>query len=410
MACFCSMGCLWAVKARNARREIAVAADKPEGKSSNDVVNACRRIFGERRVGHTGTLDPLATGALVVCVGPATRLDAYMVGHDKTYDVRISFGAATDTDDKLGEVIRTLDVPAQVCDPEFAQVILSGFVGKQKQMPPAYSAIKKGGVKACDAARKGNVIALEPRDIEVYSAELLDLERDPRADSIWSDVRFSVSKGTYIRALARDVGAACETCAHVETLRRTRAGVLDVEDCLSLDALERYGIEAAIDPVFLLESRMAFLDDGAYADVCNGKPLHASELSVYEAPHRFDADDCGPRRCAVPATSPLHDGELVCLVYGNDLKALYAFDAKTGKVSPHVFSRSYAWQKSIRSTKHSTTHCLLALRARSACSTVCIGAIGSLSTRRSAPLQKAAASRSPSLSTSTPMSVFMLIA
>ena len=82
-----------------------------------------------------------------------------------------------------------------------------------------------------------------------------------------------MSKGTYIRALARDVGAACETCAHVETLRRTRVGVLDVEDCLSLDALERYGVEAAIDPVFLLESRMAFLDDGAYADVCNGKPL-----------------------------------------------------------------------------------------------------------------------------------------
>ena len=390
---------------------LVVGVDKPEGKSSHDVVNACRRIFGERRVGHTGTLDPLATGALVVCVGPATRLDAYMAGHDKTYDVRISFGAATDTDDKLGEVIRTLDVPAQVCDPEFAQVILSGFVGKQKQMPPAYSAIKKGGVKACDAARKGNVIALEPRDIEVYSAELLDLERDPRADTLVgcdavafqgverqavfhikhassrAAQRFSVSKGTYIRALARDVGAACETCAHVETLRRTRAGVLDVEDCLSLDALERYGVEAAIDPVFLLESRMAFLDDEAYADVCNGKPLHASELPVYEAPHRFDADDCGPRRCAVPATSPLHDGELVCLVYGNDLKALYAFDAKTGKV-----------------------HCLLALRARSACSTVCIGAIGSLSTRRSAPLQKAAASRSPLLSTSTPMSVFMLIA
>ncbi len=96
---------------------LVVGVDKPEGKSSHDVVNACRRIFGERRVGHTGTLDPLATGALVVCVGPATRLDTYMVGHDKTYDVRISFGAATDTDDKLGEVIRTLDVPAQVCDP-----------------------------------------------------------------------------------------------------------------------------------------------------------------------------------------------------------------------------------------------------------------------------------------------------
>lgn len=93
---------------------------------------------------------------------------------------------------------------------------------------------------------------------------------------------------------------------------------------------------------------MAFLSDEAYADVCNGKPLHASELAVYEAPHRFDADDCGPRRCAVPATSPLRDGELVCLVYGNDLKALYAFDEKTGKVSPKcVFSQGVTRGKSL---------------------------------------------------------------
>lgn len=327
---------------------LVIGVDKPEGMSSHDVVNACRRIFGERRVGHTGTLDPLATGALTVCVGPATRLDAYMVGHDKTYDVRISFGAATDTDDRCGEVARTADVPAQVCDPDFAEVVLRGFVGKQKQMPPAYSAIKKGGVKACDAARKGNVIALEPRDIEVYSAELLDLERDPRADSIWWDVRFSVSKGTYIRALARDVGAACDTCAHVESLRRVRAGVLDVEDCMSLQMVERYGLDAAIDPVFLLGYRMAFLSEPAYADVCNGKSLRASELAVFEAPHRFDADDCGPRRCALPAIDPLRDGECVCLVHGNDMKAIYAYDAKTGKVSPRcVFSQGVTRGKSL---------------------------------------------------------------
>ncbi len=167
-----------------------------------------------------------------------------------------------------------------MCDPEFAQVILSRFVGKQKQMPPAYSAIKKGGVKACDAARKGNVIALEPRDIEVYSAELLDLERDPRADS---DGGMCVSRCRRAHIFARSLvtwarHAKARRCAHVETLRRTRAGVLDVEDCLSLDALERYGVEAAIDPVFLLESRMAFLDDEAYADVCNGKPLRASDF------------------------------------------------------------------------------------------------------------------------------------
>lgn len=327
---------------------LVVGVDKPEGMTSHDVVNACRRIFGERRVGHTGTLDPLATGALVVCVGPATRLDAYMVGHDKTYDVRISFGVATDTDDRTGEVLRTAEIPADVCDPDFAASVLLGFLGKQKQMPPAYSAIKKGGVKACDAARRGNVIELEPREIEVYEAELLDLQRDPRSESIWWDVRFSVSKGTYIRSLARDIGQACQTCAHVESLRRVCSGMLDVQDCMSLEALERYGLDAAIDPALLLGYRMAFLDEALFADVCNGKGVPLGALKVFEAPRRVDDADCGPRRGAVAAKSPLADKELVSLIYGNELKALYAFDSKTGMVVPRcVFSRGVARGKGL---------------------------------------------------------------
>ncbi len=319
---------------------LIVGVDKPEGMTSHDVVNACRRIFGERRVGHTGTLDPLATGALAVCIGPATRLDAYMVGHDKVYDVRISFGAATDTDDREGEVLRTMDVAADVCDPDFASSILEGFLGPQKQMPPIYSAIKKGGVKACDAARSGNLIELDPRDIVVYGAELLDLQRDPRSESIWWDVRFSVSKGTYIRSLARDVGQACETCAHVESLRRVAAGALSVQDCVTLQMLERYGADAAIDPALLLGYRMAFLSEDSFADVGNGKALPADSLKIFEAPRRFDDSDCGPCRGAVESREGLADGELVSLVYGNELKALYAFSRKTGMVVPRcVFAQ-----------------------------------------------------------------------
>ena len=143
-------------------------------------------------------------------------------------------------------------------------------MGKQKQMPPAYSAIKKGGVKACDAARKGNVIALEPRDIEVYSAELLDLERDPRADSLIGMCVSRCRRAHIFRALARDVGAACgkDDALMSKRCAAREQACLMWKNCLSLDALERYGVEAAIDPVFLLESRMAFLDDEAYADVC----------------------------------------------------------------------------------------------------------------------------------------------
>ena len=209
-----------------------VGIDKQQGMSSHDVVNAVRRVFGERRVGHTGTLDPLATGALAVCVGPATRLDAYMTAHDKTYEVRISFGASTDTDDAEGTVVRTEPVPPEVCDAAFASDHVRSLVGHHRQIPPAYSAIKRGGVKACDAARSGNIIQLEPRDIQIYEAELIGLELDPDAPQLYWDVRLSVSKGTYIRSIARDVGISLGTVAHVDRLRRIDADNLDVEDCV----------------------------------------------------------------------------------------------------------------------------------------------------------------------------------
>lgn len=317
-----------------------VGVDKPQGMSSHDVVNRCRRIFGERRVGHTGTLDPLATGALCICVGPATRLDAYMVNHDKTYDVRIAFGVATDTDDAAGEPIRVCDVPAQVCDPEFARNHVASLIGHHKQLPPAYSAIKRGGVKAYEAARKGNVIQLEPRDIEIYDAELLGLETDHDAPAIYWDVRLSVSKGTYIRSVARDVGASLGTAAHVQELRRLRSGLLDVEECLTLEALEQRGLDAAIDPVFLLGYRMAFLTDEQAAKVRNGNFLAAAELSLFDAPSRFDDADCGPMRGAHRNDAPLADGETVSLVHGNELLALYSAQPKRDELRPCcVFSQ-----------------------------------------------------------------------
>lgn len=317
-----------------------VGIDKPKGKSSHDVVNVVRRVFGERRVGHTGTLDPLATGALVVCVGPATRLDAYMTAHDKTYEVRIAFGVATDTDDAQGKPVRIAPVPPEVCDRAFASEFVRSLVGRHRQLPPAYSAIKQNGVKSYEAARMGNVIQLEPRDVEIYDAELLGLEGDPSASRIYWDVRLSVSKGTYIRSVARDAGVALGTAAHVDELRRVCAGGLDVEDCVSLEALADRGLEAAIDPVFLLGYRMAFLNDSQAAAVQNGRSLQMSELGLFEAPRRFDDADCGPRRGARASVDPLGDGELISLVYENELKALYGADPSRGIVRPScVFSQ-----------------------------------------------------------------------
>ena len=186
---------------------LVVGVDKPSGMTSHDVVNACRRIFGERRVGHTGTLDPLATGVLPVCIGPATRLDQYLVGHDKTYRARIAFGVSTDTYDALGTVTQRSFVPSDVSDARVARACLADMVGYQLQIPPAFSAIKVQGKKAYEQARSGCEVELESRKITVYEAELLDISNEGETSFVNWDVRFTVSSGTYIRAFARDLGA-----------------------------------------------------------------------------------------------------------------------------------------------------------------------------------------------------------
>ena len=195
-------------------------------------------------------------------------------------------------------------------------------------------------MKAYEAARAGNIVQLEPRDIQIYDAELLGLETDHDAPCLYWDVRLSVSKGTYIRSVARDVGAALGTAAHVDALRRTLAGNLDVEDCVSLEALEDRGLDAVIDPVYLLGYRMAFLDEAQAASVRNGRQLVLDDLVLFEPPRRFDESDCGPRRGACKSCDAPAQGEVVSLVYENELVALYAADAARGIARPScVFSQ-----------------------------------------------------------------------
>ena len=207
---------------------LIVGVDKPEGMSSHDVVNRCRRIFGERRVGHTGTLDPLATGVLPICIGPATRLDQFMTSHDKRYRVRIGFGYETTTDDKLGEMTTSAAVPAYLFDEKFARERVAMLVRQHTQVPPQYSAIKVDGKKAYEVARSGGTIELEPRIIEVYEAELIDMREGEDGLSLQWTVDVSVSKGTYIRSLVRDLGREVMCPAHVTALCRLE-GLLDGE-------------------------------------------------------------------------------------------------------------------------------------------------------------------------------------
>ena len=204
--------------------------DKPAGMTSHDVVAAVRRATGEGRVGHAGTLDPMATGLLVVLLGPFTRLAPYLTSATKVYEARISFGSATDTDDVEGDVIETAPVPHALVTPSGARSLLEGFVGPSMQLPPAYSSVKRDGQRAHRVARAGGVPDLEERAIAVGHAELRSID----ADAATWDVEFTVSKGTYVRALARDLGRAGGTVAHLAALRRTASGPLRVADALSL--------------------------------------------------------------------------------------------------------------------------------------------------------------------------------
>ena len=314
-----------------------VGVDKPVGMTSHDVVNRCRRIFGEKRIGHTGTLDPMASGAMAVCVGPATKLSNYLTFHDKAYIARIVFGTATDTDDTEGTVIREADVPEALADAAFARGVLEGMCGKKSQLPPAYSAIKVGGVKSYEAARAGKLIDLRPRDVEVYAAELVNIGRDEDNDLVW-DVRFSVSAGTYVRSLARDLGVSQGTCAHLGALRRLRSGKLSVADCVKLEHLEDNHDSGRIDPIRMLGYRFAAIEDtdgGLLKRVQNGARIKTDELFLLEYGETLPGggSDDGFASCTtnvVRSIRPLGDGEVVSILHENKLIALYRHDAGAG--------------------------------------------------------------------------------
>ena len=207
--------------------------DKPAGMTSHDVVNVARRALGERRVGHAGTLDPFATGLLVVLVGRATRLLPHVSGDPKVYEATIRFGAETDTEDLHGAVTREAPAPARTA----VEAALPGLTGALDQVPPAYSAKRVDGRRAYDLARAGVAVELRPARVRVDAWALLawrDATPDAPAEA---SVRITCGGGTYIRSLARDLGRLTGSAAHLTALRRTRSGAFDVARALSVDAL-----------------------------------------------------------------------------------------------------------------------------------------------------------------------------
>ena len=284
-----------------------LALDKPVGPSSHDVVSRVRRALGERRVGHAGTLDPEASGVLVVGVGQGARLLGMLTLDEKAYEGRIVFGSETTTDDAEGEVTVTAPVPDRLRDERFARDAVAALVGEHDQVPPAFSAISVNGKRAYDRARQGETVVLEPRHVRIHEARLLSLENGEVC--AWN-IYVRVTKGTYVRSIARDVGRELGSAAHLDGLRRVSSGVVTIDDCLTLDeldALREQAIPARChDSVRALGYAFRALSDQEFADVSNGRRVEPGLCVDIEGSIREPRQD-----------------ELVSLVHGGALVGVW---------------------------------------------------------------------------------------
>ncbi len=211
-----------------------ILINKEKGFTSHDVVNKVKHIFNAK-VGHTGTLDPNATGLLPILIGKGTKLSFYLINHDKEYEVTLKLGQKTDTADSEGKVIEEQNVDIGKLQEEIVVNILNSFIGKQMQTPPMYSAIKVNGKKLYEYARKNIKVEIEPREIEIYSIRLNKI--DKKENLIYFTVK--CSKGTYIRSLCEDIATKMGTVGYMKELNRTKVGIFNIKDSIKIDDLEK---------------------------------------------------------------------------------------------------------------------------------------------------------------------------
>ncbi len=226
-----------------------LVVDKPAGITSHDVVFRIRRLYGTKKVGHTGTLDPMATGVLVLLIGRAAKASEYVAHDEKAYTATLRLGLTTDTEDVTGTVLTTAEA-GTLPSPTDVEAVLPRFRGRIEQVPPMYSALKVGGRKLCDLARAGETIEREARPVEIKELEAAALETGDGdgADGAVRDYRLDVrcSGGTYIRTLCADIGAALGRGGVMASLRRTEASGFSIEQCVTLEDLEAMSMEARI--------------------------------------------------------------------------------------------------------------------------------------------------------------------
>ncbi|MCS6908183.1 MAG: tRNA pseudouridine(55) synthase TruB [Anaerolineales bacterium] len=282
-----------------------LVVDKPIGLTSHDVVQIIRRGTGIRRAGHTGTLDPRASGVLVVLIGPAVRLSEYVAASDKRYQATIRLGSSTDTYDSEGSVTETRPWE-NITEEEFNRV-LQKFVGEIEQVPPPYSAVKVKGKKAYELAREGEEVELSPRIIKVYHLEVLEWAPPEVVIDVYC------SSGTYVRSLANDLGRELGCGAHLIGLRRTRSGKFTLRDAIPLRKLQE-AFETGTWYRYLIPAAEA-LSDWPMIE------LDADQVELVRHGHRIPGE-------------PNEKGWARGVSQQGDLVALLEYDAQTGEWQP----------------------------------------------------------------------------
>ncbi len=208
--------------------------NKEQGKTSHDIVYKVKKILNEK-VGHTGTLDPNATGVLPLLIGKGTQCSQYLIEHDKTYEVKLKLGIKTDTADIEGNIIEEKNIIEENLKEEKVKNVLKSFIGGQKQIPPMYSAIKVNGRKLYEYARKGQTIELKPRNIIIYKCELIKIDKSEKK----IDFKVHCSKGTYIRSLCEDIAKKLGTVGYMKNLNRVKVGTFSIDNSLTIEQLEK---------------------------------------------------------------------------------------------------------------------------------------------------------------------------
>lgn len=264
-----------------------IVINKEKGCTSHDIVYKIRKMFNTK-VGHTGTLDPNATGVLPILLGKGTKISKYLIEHDKEYEVVLQLGVKTTTADEEGEIIEEKEVLKESLEQLEIERILKSFIGKIKQMPPKYSAIKVNGKKLYEYARKGQEVEIKPREVEIYNIEITNIQKEKKQ----IEFKVSCSKGTYIRTLCEDIAEKMRTVGYMKELKRTKVGNFNIEQAITLGQLqEKENIKIITIEEMFKDKEEIILEDSKIILLLNGVKMNMEKPNgiyrIYNKQNKF---------------------------------------------------------------------------------------------------------------------------